>query len=261
MDTVRIPPPNGPKIRILIATEEPVLALGASSLLATAGDFELTAAPSTYAQLERFAGQEQPDLILLDATAEITPALFAIARRAAPAARIVLWARGISDELRQQAVEFGVAGFLRKTLPNSQMIDQLRRIAHGVVLVDHLQPAGPFIEVKLSRRESQIIALLSQGLKNKEIASALELSDGTIKSYLVRLFRKVGARDRFELAVLGLKNIHCGEAFWDGPGAFVTGPEPVRARPVLRSLVLVQPARRRGYSDVPPLRKAVGVCH
>jgi hypothetical protein len=70
------------------------------------------------------------------------------------------------------------------------------------------------------------------------------------------LFKKIGARDRFELALLGLKNTYCGEAFWDGQQGFVSAPEEERARPVLRNLVLVEPARRRGYPE--RVQKAVG---
>ncbi len=58
---------------------------------------------------------------------------------------------------------------------------------------------------------------------------------------------KIGARDRFEVAVFGLKNAYCGQAPWDGRNGFVTDADEGRARPFLRSLVLVEPGRRRGY--------------
>jgi DNA-binding CsgD family transcriptional regulator len=59
----------------------------------------------------------------------------------------------------------------------------------------------------LSKRQSELVGLLTQGLKNKEIASALGISEGTVKAYLTTLYEKVGARDRFELALFGLKNL------------------------------------------------------
>ncbi len=61
--------------------------------------------------------------------------------------------------------------------------------------------------ISLSRRQSELVGLLVQGLKNKEIASALGISEGTVKAYLTTLYEKVGARDRFELALFGLKNL------------------------------------------------------
>jgi DNA-binding CsgD family transcriptional regulator len=60
--------------------------------------------------------------------------------------------------------------------------------------------------IPLTRREGQLVMLLSQGLKNKEISAALSISEGTVKVYLSRLFQKVGAKDRFELALYGLRN-------------------------------------------------------
>jgi two-component system, NarL family, nitrate/nitrite response regulator NarL len=248
--------PNlGDAVKVMLATEEPLLALGATSLLAAAVDFTLTKCAATYPELIPLLEKEQPDLLLLDLAPEITPALFGVAHRAAPDCRIVLWARSVTDEVAFQAGECGVSGFICRTASNEQFLEQLRRIARG--LNDMERPAPPrSAQVPLTPRESQLVGLLAQGLKNKEIATCLNLSEGTVKSYLVHLFRKTGVRDRFELALLGLKNTYCGEAFWDGQRSFVTEPEEERARPVLRSLVLVEPARRRGYPEA--VQKAAG---
>ena len=64
--------------------------------------------------------------------------------------------------------------------------------------------------VVLTQRERQLACLLAQGLKNKEIAYSLRLSEGTVKVYLTRLFHKVGANDRFEMALFALKNCFAG---------------------------------------------------
>jgi DNA-binding CsgD family transcriptional regulator len=109
--------------------------------------------------------------------------------------------------------------------------------------------------VSLTNRESQLVTLLTQGLKNKEIANCLGITEGTVRIYLSKLFAKIGARDRFEVAVFGLKNESCGQAPWDGEDAYVTERDAARARPVLKSLVLVEPQRRRGYAA---RAKAVG---
>lgn len=55
-----------------------------------------------------------------------------------------------------------------------------------------------------------MVALLSQGLKNKEIAAALRISEATVKVYLSKLFQKLGVKDRFELALFGLRNMAPG---------------------------------------------------
>ena len=91
--------------------------------------------------------------------------------------------------------------------------------------------------VALTQREGQLVSLLSQGLKNKEIATTLMISEGTVKVYLSRLFQKVGVKDRFELALFGLKNLTTGQLPSTDKGAR-------SAMPGLRSLVLERPADR-----------------
>ena len=147
-----------------------------------------------------------------------------------------------------QARQSGIAGIVQRTSDNENFMDQLKNIAKGRPVFENREPERS-TQVKLTRRESQIIGLLAQGLKNKEIGACLGITEGTVKSYLVHLFQKVGARDRFELAVLGLKNAYFGQANWDGENSFVTESEDERARPFLRTLVLVEPARRGGYPE------------
>jgi DNA-binding CsgD family transcriptional regulator len=97
--------------------------------------------------------------------------------------------------------------------------------------------------VSLTKRESQLVSLLSQGLKNKEIASTLTISEGTVKVYLSRLFQKVGVKDRFELALYGLRNLQNmnGEASALNPAPqqtmLASGKNPAQMQ-WLRSLVL-----------------------
>ena len=92
--------------------------------------------------------------------------------------------------------------------------------------------------VALTQREGQLVSLLSQGLKNKEIATTLMISEGTVKVYLSRLFQKVGVKDRFELALFGLKNLTTGQ--------LPVGEKGQRGAmmPGLRSLVLERPQER-----------------
>jgi len=229
-------------------TDEPPLAVGTSCVLSTVSSFEVVGPPSKVIDLVPAVRRDRPDVLLLDFHAGMTLALISSLRAAAPDCRIVLWARVISDELAQQAREAGVAGFVLRTCENQQLIEELVSVSLGQERFEH-HAAGASTKVELTRRESQIVGLLAQGLRNKEIATCLGITEGTVKGYLVQLFQKVGARDRFELAVLGLKNAYCGHAYWDGQGAFVTEPEQERARPFLRSLVLVEPNRRTGYPE------------
>jgi DNA-binding NarL/FixJ family response regulator len=128
--------------------------------------------------------------------------------RREPLSRVVLWLHEIAPESAFRAKECGVRGILRKSLPAEMILKCIRRVAEGELWFEKTL-TDTFLNgrtVRVSRRENQLITLVSQGLKNKEIASVLEISEGTVKVYLSRLFEKVGVRDRFELALLGLKS-------------------------------------------------------
>ncbi len=200
------------------------------------------------AELLPLIDRTAPDIVLIDLTPEMTLTLFARIRERAPRARVLLWARSFSDELIAQAQELGIAGFVCRTCSTEVFLENLRSAAAGEQVGGGELPDRS-TKVNLTRRESQLVTLLAQGLKNKEIAACLGISEATVKAYLSRLFQKVGARDRFELALFGLKNTYWGQASWDGAHRFVMDPEVERAGPTVRSLVLVEPVRRHGYPE------------
>jgi len=63
----------------------------------------------------------------------------------------------------------------------------------------------------LTGREGQLVALIAQGLKNKELAYALGITEGTVKVYLSRVFKKLGVNDRFDLALYAIRNVVTGQ--------------------------------------------------
>lgn len=238
---------------ILVYSDEGVLATGAASLLSSAGNFDVTVEPEL-SNLIPHAERLVPDLILLGINPAMTLAFFSRLRQAVPHARIVLWDRQFSEELAEQALEMGGIWFLQRGSSSQEFLAGISGIASGHEPVAQSAPEGS-TKVSLTPREAQLVMLLVQGLRNKEIGACLGITEGTVRIYLTKLFIKVGARDRFELAVFGLRNLNCGYAFWDGQNAFVTEADEDRARPALRSLVLVEPHRRRGYR---PFAKAAG---
>ena len=147
------------------------------------------------------ARQHRPQVIIYSLALDPDLAQLSDVRRATPESAIILWAREFSTELAHQAMELGVRGFLSTTVEPPMMLECIRFAATGEMWMErslantllHWRPVG------LSRRQSQLLSLLVQGLKNREIAAELGISEGTVKAYLTTLFEKVGARDRFEL--------------------------------------------------------------
>ena len=226
--------------RILLYSDEPILAKGLESVLRLAEGLELLPSCNTLAGLREQLALCAPDLLLMDLTPEVTFAVLSELKHAMPDVKIVLWVNSISTELAFQAMGLGVRGILRKTLLPELQVKCLQKVQAGELwfekaLTDSFLSAR---RVALTRREGQLIGLLSQGLKNKEIATGLNISEGTVKVYLSRLFEKVGAKDRFELALFGLRNLSNGQ-LPAGANALQAGATP---SPGLRSLMVDKPA-------------------
>lgn len=212
---------------VLLCSDEPILAEGLSRILASSGGMELVSYCSGIDDLRAQMELHQPDLLLVDLNASVTFGVLSGVHEAASHAKIILWVHSISTELALQAMSLGVRGILRKTLPTETLLRCLTRVHEGELwfekaLTDSIMSARRY---SLTRREGQLVSLLSQGLKNKEIATALNISEGTVKVYLSRLFQKLGVKDRFELALYGLKNLTPGNSIDNTPGT--TGQKPV----------------------------------
>ena len=222
--------------RLLLYSKEPLPAKGLESVLRQAGGFELLPLCSTLAELREELAHQTPGLVLLDRGPELTFAVLSEMQRAT-SSKIVLWVNSISIEMACQAMGLGIRGILRKTLPPQLQVNCLRQVQAGEVwcersLVDDFISAR---HVALTPREGQLMTLLSQGLNNKEIALHLMVSEGTVRVSLSRLYQKAGVKDRFELALIGLKNLSF-EASRTGVGS-TTCP---------RSLVIGNPSKPVG---------------
>jgi len=196
-------------LTVLVSTDEPTVEIGIKALLGSDPQFNLLEVSKTQAELLQATRRYQPDVVVCGLSRESELGGIRELQQAAPATRIVLWARDVSTELAHQAVDLGVRGFLSTTASPAHFRECLQIAARGELWMEssltmNLLNNRP---ISLSKRQSELVGLLVQGLKNKEIASALGISEGTVKAYLTTLYEKVGARDRFELALFGLKNL------------------------------------------------------
>jgi DNA-binding NarL/FixJ family response regulator len=196
-------------LTVIVITDEPLIEAGLRSLLGHDSDeFELVGFCRTAAEIRRACLPSNPD-ILLCALREAHDVLLAELREASPRSSVVVLGREFSPEYAHQALDMGIRGLVSSSAGMETLRDCLRRTGRGELWMENalsimLLDTRP---VRLSRRQSELIQLLAQGLKNKEIAGILGIAEGTVKAYLTALFDKVGAKDRFELALLGLKHL------------------------------------------------------
>lgn len=201
-------------VQVLLYSDQTFLAEGLTFAFSSRPAFQLAAFCNSISDVSGIVRDRTIDIGLIELTEEVTiPALLTI-RRANPHCRLVLWTSTISRDLAFQAMELGVRGILPKSTPIERFLTALQTVHQGELCFekDMLESFLHGKRVVLTRREGQLVSLLSQGLKNKEVAWTLQISEGTVKVYLSRLFKKLGVADRFELALFGLKNMQSGYA-------------------------------------------------
>jgi DNA-binding NarL/FixJ family response regulator len=239
--------------RILLCVGEPTLVKGLEHLLRQVEGFELLPTCSGVpALMESISKGAAPDLVLLDLARDVTFAVLAELKHATADAKIVLRVNSASTGLACQAIGLGVRGILRKQLPPALQVKCLQRVLQGELWFEKVltdSPLGSRDRVVLTDPEGEVVGLLAQGLTNQEIAATLKLSEAAIKVHLSRLLDKAGVKDRFELALFGLKNLTTQPA--QGEEGQVDGSGFLRG---LRSLL-----QRRPESVEPSASSAAGV--
>ena len=199
-------------IRLVLYSDMPILAAGLRSLLDGAPGVELASVCENLPELRRTVAVLAPQIVLMDFTSEFTADTLTEIDATLLVRNVVLWVYEMPADLAVEAISLGVKGILRSTLGVELIVRCLLKVEQGELwfekaLVDQCigsRRAG------ITGRETQLIRLLAQGLKNKEIAETLSITEGTVKVYLSRLFQKLGVKDRFELALYGLKNPAAG---------------------------------------------------
>jgi DNA-binding NarL/FixJ family response regulator len=193
---------------VVLHSGQPILTAGLEAVVAEREDCTLSGMFAILDLLMEPVGTRRPSVVLLDVTAAVTFSTLSKLRPLVDVVPGVLRVDAVSTESASKALAIGVRGILRQSLPIELQVKCLR-----IVAVDDLWVEQTLCEellnarrVRPTRRERQLVSLLAQGLKNKEIAYAMTLSEGTVKVYLTRLLRKVGVNDRFGLGLFALKN-------------------------------------------------------
>ena len=195
--------------RIHLSSDHSILTVGLRTILeASEGEFSF----STSHGVENLAQQalaEEAGIILLDVTGAISLEAVTHLCKAAKSIPVVLWIDDAATEFISQALTSGVLGLLRKRATQNTLVECLREVSQRRLWVEHdlSRQLLTTRNVKLTKRERQLASLLAQGLKNKEIAYRLGITEGTVKVYLSRLYGKLGVNDRFDLALFALKNL------------------------------------------------------
>ena len=194
--------------KILIVDDHPMIQ-SAVAMLLDGSAFAVAATAGSVESAMVAIGEADPDMILLDLAMPGEPGLDVLRRiRAAGDARpVVILTAAIDDFSLREALSLKVNGIAMKNNDPALLLDCLDAVRGGRRWLDpdveeraaELAESGPF--TALSPRERQLVALVGRGMRNREIAAELGITEGTVKVYLHALFDKLGVANRTELAI------------------------------------------------------------
>lgn len=192
-----------PCISVLIADDHSILRQGLVSLIEDRTDMTVAGEASNGREAIELWKKHRPDVTLLDLRMPELDGLSAIKaiRADNENARIIVLTTFDGDEDIYRAIQAGAKGYLLKDVPREALMDCVHRVHRGDTCVPiHLAEklAHRVSGHTLSEREIEVVKLMAQGKSNKEIGSALFISEGTVKSHLKRIFGKLGVISRTE---------------------------------------------------------------
>jgi DNA-binding NarL/FixJ family response regulator len=220
-----MPRTDAKSIRILLIDDHELVRAGLRLLIGNQPEMKMIGETGDRAEALSLAASEQPNIILLDLDLgdanglDLIPELTA----AAAQARIIILT-GVRDaELHQSAVRLGAMGVVLKSKAAEVLIKAISKVYAGEVWLDSTttakllgelsrprpkQPADPEAAkiATLTKREREIIPLVGEGLKNKQIADRLFISETTVRHHLASIFDKLGVSDRFGLIILAYRH-------------------------------------------------------
>ena len=198
-------------IRILIADDHPVVREGLAGMIATQPDMRVVGEAVNGQEAIQQAQMLRPDLILMDLQMPNVDGAAAIReiRRSMPESRVLVVTAFDTDERILHAVEAGAQGYLLKGSPKEDLFRAIRVVAEGGSLLQPsiaaklLNRVGQLLKQedsseRLTDRETEVLGLLVKGLRNKEIAEALVISERTVKFHVGIIFQKLGVTNRAE---------------------------------------------------------------
>ena len=206
---------------ILLVDDHEVVRLGLKTLLEHSDQFEVVAEAGTAKEAVAMVEQYQPDVVLMDirlpgasgieATEEIT--------KRWPDVRVVILTSYAEDDMLFSAIRAGASGYVLKQIGAEGLITAIEAACRGEALLDPAVTQRVFQEVRravkeeeasafinLSQQEKHVLALVSEGKTNREIAGALYLGEGTVRNYVSSILSKLGVSNRAEAAAYAVEH-------------------------------------------------------
>ncbi|HZQ53840.1 MAG TPA: response regulator transcription factor [Bryobacteraceae bacterium] len=215
-------------IRVLIADGHPIVLEGLRSILSGRSGIELVGEATDGMEAIDKTVHLDPDVVLMDLRLPRIDGLTVIRsiQARAPRSKVLLFASGENKDEFVEAMKLGCSGILMKDASPGLIEKSIHKVHEGEIWLDsnttaavirqfatpgetppaHTNGKPPRERAQLSQREREIIVLIAQGYKNKEIAEKMFITEQTVKNHLHNIFDKLGVSDRLELALYAIHN-------------------------------------------------------
>jgi two-component system nitrate/nitrite response regulator NarL len=216
-------------IRVLIADAQPIVLEGLKAIFGHHSLIQIVGEACDGMEAIDKAVHLDPDIVLMDLKLPRVDGLTALRsiQTRAPRSKVILFAQAENKEDFVEAMKLGCSGILLKEAPVSLVEKSLMKVFAGEIWLDSTTTAAVIRQfvaapgeyspghsngkpgrerAQLSQREREIIVLIAQGYKNKEIAEKMFITEQTVKNHLHNVFDKLGVSDRLELALYAIHN-------------------------------------------------------
>lgn len=197
-------------IRILIADDHPVVRAGLSSMLGMHSGLEVLASVASGEEALAAVNEKKPDILLLDLRMPGMGGLDVLRslKGRADGTKVIVLTSYETDEDIYRAVEAGARGYLLKNTSETEMLAAIETVQQGQRFFPPsvaARLAERLARASLTARETGILELLAKGLTNRQIGSALQISEHTARNHVNSIIEKLGVSDRTEAVITALQ--------------------------------------------------------
>jgi len=208
-------------VRILIADDHEVVRAGLKALLEQRDDFHVVVEASTGEEAVTRAQEYHPDVAVLDIRMPGISGIEACRRilDTVDGCRVVMLTSYAEDELLLAAIDAGASGYVLKRIGSDELVRAVERVSQGEGTLDPQMTKMVFERVKeanraedasafaeLTPQELAVLALVAEGLTNRQIAVKLFLGEGTVRNYVSSVLSKINVSNRAEAAIYAVKH-------------------------------------------------------
>ena len=198
------------KFSVLVVDDHPIMRLGIAAIIDAQPDMAVCGQAGSGEDAVRMFRERRPDVTLMDLRLPGMSGLEAlrVIRHEDPAARCVVLTTYEGDEDIHQAMAAGAAGYIIKAMSHDTLVNALRRVHAGARFLP--SPVARSLAARtpnsdLSPREREVLSLMVQGKSNRDIGSALKITEATVKCHVSVILERLGVSDRTQAVIAALQ--------------------------------------------------------